>query len=176
MMDLHIEMSQADIVHVKGALHLSQKAVRAAARRVVQKTAKATQSESSRALSAELRVQQKLIRARLRLYRSGDALGQKVWLGLNAVAAARLGDPRRVAGGTQVGKHFFKNAFAIAKFGNGLYRRTGRERFPLELVKLDIEETGDVVMRQAAARADEHLMRILQQELRFELSKLSRRA
>jgi len=93
-------------------------------------------------------VQQKTIRARLRLYRNGDALGQKVWLGLNAVAVAHLGNPRRVAGGTQVGSHFFKDAFPIARYGNGVYRRTGRGRFPLELVKLDIAQTGDSVMRR----------------------------
>jgi len=168
MMNLQIALSQADIVNVKGALHLSQKAVRAAARRAVQKTARSTQSESSRALSK--------VRARLRLYRMDDGLGQKVWLGLNAVAAAWLGDPRRVAGGAQVGKHFFKNAFPIDKYGNGFYRRTGRARFPLELVKLDIEHTGDAVMNQAASRAEERLMRFLQQEMRYELSKLGKRA
>jgi len=175
MMNLHIALSQADIVNVTGALHLSQAAVRAAARRAVQKTARSTQAESSRALSSELRVQQKLIRARLRLYRTGDALTQKVWLGLNAVAAAHLGQPRRAAGGTQVGRHFFKDAFPIARYGNGVYRRVGKGRFPLELVKLDIQQTGDAVMNQAAARAEERLMRFLQQELRFELSKLNQK-
>jgi len=150
MMDLKIALSRADIVNVTGALHLSKSAVQAVARRAVRKTARSIQTESSRALSRELRVQQKLIRARLRLYRKGDALAQKVWLGLNAVAVAHLGEPRRVAGGTQVGRHFFKDAFPIARYCNGVYRRTGRERYPLELVKLDIEQTGDAVMRLAA--------------------------
>jgi len=176
MMDLKIALSRADIVNVTGALHLSKSAVQAAARRAVRKTARSIQTESSRALSRELRVQQKLIRARLRLYRKGDALAQKVWLGLNAVAVAHLGEPRRAAGGTQVGRHFFKDAFPIARYGNGVYRRTGRERYPLELVKLDIEQTGDAVMRLAATRAEEHLMRFLQQEVRYELSKLGKRS
>jgi len=175
MMNLQIALSQADIQNVTGALHLSKAAVRAAARRAVQKTARSTQTESRRALSAELRLQQKLIRARLRLYRTDDTLTQKVWLGLNAVAAARLGKPRRVAGGTQVGRYFFKDAFPIARYGNGVYRRTGRGRFPLELVKLDIEQTGNAVMNQAAARAEERLMRFLTQELRYELSKINQR-
>lgn len=172
MIDINASLSQADVERLVGMFGLSRDAVRRAARRAVAKAARWTQGQASRAMSAELRIQQRVLRARLRLYRRGEGLEQKVWLGLNAVAAARLGTPKRRAGGTQVGQHFFKDAFPIRRYGGGVYRRLGPDRFPLELAKLEIDEVGAAALREAAQRADERLMQIMQQELRYELSKV----
>lgn len=172
MIDIKAALSREDVTRVVGSMNLTEKAVRAAARRAILKTARWTQGQARRAVSAELKVQQKLIRARLRMYRRGEGLEQKVWLGLNAVAANRLGTPRRRGDGTQVGQHFFKGAFPIQKYGNGVYRRTSHARFPLELAKLEIDEVGEAAMREAAQRADDRLMQFMQQELRYELSKV----
>jgi len=173
MMDVQVALSQADILNVTGRLHLTPKAVRAAAMRAIRKSARSIQAESARKLSAELRLQQKLVRARLRLYRKGEGLQQKVWLGLNAMAAARLGAVRKVRGGTRAGRYFFKDAFPIDQYGGGLYRRTGKERFPLELVKLEIEEAGRAAVEQAAERGEERFLHFLRQEIRYELLKLT---
>lgn len=175
MIDLKAALSQSDLQRVLGTLNLSESAVRAASRRAVLKTARWAQTQARRSVSAELKIPQSLIRARLRLYRQGDGLEQKVWLGLNAIGAKSLGTPMRRTGGTQVGRHFFKDAFPIARFGNGVYRRTSRERFPLEMVKLDIDEIGAAAMRDTAQRTDERLMQFLQQELRYELTKIGMR-
>jgi len=174
MIDLKLALPESELLKVSGVLRLSKKAVYAAARRAVLKTARSAQTHVRSELSKELKVQQKLIRARLRLYRTDDALTQKIWLGLNAIAAARLGKARRMKGGTKVGNYFFKDAFPIARYGSGVYRRQGKERFPLELVKLDIDRTGDAVMRQSTDIVEERLMRFMQQELRYELIKLDR--
>jgi len=173
MMDLQIALSQADIQHVSGSLRLTPKMVRAAALRAIRKTARSTEVQTRRKLSSELRIAARLIRARLRLYRKNDALTQKVWLGLNAVAVARLGQVQRMPGGARIGRHFFKDGFAIAKYGGGVYRRTGRARFPLEMVKLEIEDAGHEAMEAAAQDAEKRLMQFLHQEMRYELSKLN---
>lgn len=172
MMQIQATVSKAEIDRLIGMLGLSREACQRAARRAVLKTAKWTQTQAARAMSAELRVQQRVIRARLRLYRRGTGMEQKVWLGLNALAASRLGTARRRPGGTQVGRHFFKDAFPIKRYGGGVYRRTGKDRFPLELARLEIDESGDAALRAAAQQADQRLLEILQQELRYEFSKV----
>lgn len=171
-MQVTAELSKADVDKLLGMFQISEEAARRAARRAVTKTARWTQGTAARAMSAELRVQQKVLRQRLRMYRKGEGLEQKVWMGLNALAARRLGVPRKVSGGTRVGQHFFPDAFPIRKYGGGVYRRVGPDRFPLELAKLEIDAAGDRAMRAAAAETDARFMHILQQELRYEFSKV----
>ncbi|MFA5632672.1 MAG: phage tail protein [Porticoccaceae bacterium] len=172
MMQIEAAVSRADVESLISMMGLSKEAAQRAARRAVAKTAKWTQSQAARAMSAELRVQQRILRARLRLYKRGDGMEQKIWLGLNAITANRLGTPRKKSGGTQVGRHFFKDAFPIKRYGGGVYRRKGRERFPLELARLGIDAIGALALREAAQRADDRLLEILQQELRYEFSKV----
>lgn len=172
MIDLKAALSQSDIERIFGALNLAEPAIRTASRRAVLKTARWVQAQTQTTISSELQIEKKLARTRLKLYRKGAGLEQKVWLGLNAIGAKRLGKQERVEGGTQVGQHFFKGAFPIPRFNNGVFRRTGRERFPLETAKLDIEEIGAAALRDIAQRTDERLMHYLQQELRYELTKI----
>lgn len=174
MIEISGEISRKDIERLTKAMGLTENAARTAAKRALLKTAKWTQTRATRALSSEIRIQQKLIRARLRLYRRENGMEQLVWLGLNAFAAKRLGTPRRRGGGTQVGAHFFEGAFPIKRYGGGVYRRTGRERFPLELAKLPIDEEGAAALRQAAQHADDRLLEVMQQEMQYELSKIMR--
>lgn len=174
MIEISGEISRKDVDNLIRTLGLTESAARAAAKRALLKTAKWTQTRATRALSSEMKLQQKLIRARLRLYRRQSGMEQLVWLGLNAFAAKRLGTPRRRGSGTQVGSHYFEGAFPIKRYGGGVYRRTGPQRFPLELAKLAIDEEGAVALRQAAEHADERLLQIMQQEMQYELSKIMR--
>lgn len=173
MIDLDLRIDQKELDRLLGMFQLSKEASRRAAQRAVQKTAKWCETNARRSVSKELRLAQKSIRGRLRLYRN-DALEQKVWLGLNALAARRLGIPRRSGKGTRVGRHYFEGAFPIKKYGGGVYRRTGSERFPLELAKLNIDETGLSAMRSAAQQAEARLLEMMRRELNYELIKLNR--
>lgn len=175
MINIHAELSSAEIEKLMGALQLSKEACRRAARRAVAKTAKWTQTQAARTISSQLRIQQKAFRGRLRLYRQGEGMEQKVWMGLNYLAARRLGVPKRTRGGTRVGRHFFEGAFPIQRYGGGVYRRTGKGRFPLEIAKLEIDQAGAAAMRAAADRAEDRLMEIFRQELLYEFSKVTKR-
>ncbi|CAM5288921.1 phage tail protein [Eoetvoesiella caeni] len=176
MIDLSMKIPPGELERLTGMFQLSKEACRRAARRAVRKTAKWTEGQAARSMSAQLRVQQKIIRQRLRTYMKGDGLDQKVWLGLNSLAARRLGVPKRRGSGTQVGRHFFDGAFAIQKYGGGVYRRTGQGRFPLELAKMEIDEAGAAALREAANKAEARLMEIMRQELRYEFSKVLKKA
>lgn len=173
MIDLDVRINPGELERVLGMFQLSKEGARRAAKRAVAKTAKWCETNASRSLSKELRVAQKTIRSRLRLYRRAD-LEQKVWMGLNALAARRFGVPRRSGTGTQVGRHFFEGAFPIKKFGGGMYRRTGRGRFPLELAKLEIDESGARALQNAARDAESRMLELMRQELNYELSKARR--
>ncbi|OYW89270.1 MAG: hypothetical protein B7Z23_12095 [Pseudomonadales bacterium 32-61-5] len=176
MIDMQVTLSQSDLDRMVRSLGLLPEALQRAARRAVRKTAKWTETTAARAMSADLKVQQKIIRARLRTYARGTGLEQKVWLGLNALAANRLGVPRRKGSGTQVGRHFLDGAFPIKRFGNGVYRRTGADRFPLELAKVEIDKAGERALRAAATHAEARLLELLRQEMNYELSKTLRSA
>lgn len=173
-MDVHV--GSGEIEKLLGMLHVSKEACRRASKRAVRKVAKWTQATAAKTMSAEMRLQQRIMRARLRMYMRGDGMEQKVWLGLNSLAARRLGVPKRQGTGTKVGAHFFDGAFPIWKFGGGVYRRTTSERFPLELAKLEIDEAGAKALQDASRRAEARLLEILRQELNYEFQKSMGRA
>lgn len=173
--DLNIALDPREIERLQGMLQLSKEACRRAAKRAVRKAAKWTEGQAARATSNELKLAQRVIRSRLRLYEKGDGLTQKIYLGLNALAAHRLGIPKRQGSGTRVGQHFFEGAFPIARYGGGVYRRQGADRFPLELVKLEISEVGARALRSAAIRAEDRLLTLMRQELNYEFERALQR-
>lgn len=172
MIDLEARVSAAELERLRAALNLSEEACRRAARRAVRKTAQWTMGATARSMSQTLRIEQKMIRARLRTYLRGEGLEQKVWLGLNRLVARRLGTPTRQGSGTRVGRHFFEGAFPIRRYGYGVYRRTTEDRFPLELAKLEIDQAGERALREAGRRAEQRLLQVMQQEMNYELQKL----
>ena len=97
----------------------------------------------------------------------------KVWLGLNAVEADRLGTPRQTRTGITAGRHQFKSAWTMRKRApNGsVYRRTGKARLPYERVKLDWAESGESAFRSVAELAEQRLLTILKQEVNYEIQK-----
>ena len=176
MLDLNIGLDPKALERVMQGFAVSESAARAAARRAVAKTARWTQTTASRQISKELRVAQRFMRSRLRTYVKGEGESRKVWLGLNSVAAQRLGTPRKTRDGVQIGRLQLPGAFVIRKFGGGVYQRTSARRFPLELVKVPIREEGGEAMRAAARNAESRMMVLLRQELNYEFQKVLGRA
>ena len=172
MIDLDVRVSPHELQRLLAVYNVTQPACKRAAQRAVNKCAKWVEGQARRAISHELRVAQKVIKGRLRLYIKGDALARKVWLGLNGVAAHKFARVRVNGRGVQVAGRQFDGAFVIRRFGGGVYRRTGQERFPLELIKIPIEDVGDRALRQAAQAAEERLMVLLRQELNYEFQKI----
>lgn len=165
VIDFRVEPLDSQIRELTGKFRLTRPAIERAVRRAVRKTSSDVQRAARRELSAEWRAPRKLIAARLRAY-SKNGLRRKVWLGLDALAARRLGALQKVRGGVRAGQHFFEGAF-ISKRG-GVYHRIGRN---IEAAKLDVEEHGERVMRETAQDAEEKFMKYLEHELRHELGK-----
>jgi hypothetical protein len=109
----------------------------------LRKMANWLRAQSIKGLSKELRVQQKILRGRLktfRLARRGAEQGMKVWYGLDPISYARLGTPRQTGAGVRVAGHFVEGAF-VARQKNGalaVFKRKGRGRMPLVKQYLEI--------------------------------------
>lgn len=146
-------------------------------RRTLRKTANWVKSQTAKAVSKEAKIPQKVLRSRLYFFLRSRDTG-KVWLGLNAIEANRLGRPRQTRKGVTVGRHRFDGAWMMKNVApdGPVYRRTGKDRLPYEQVKYDWEGVGEAAFREAAAKAEERLMVVLRQEVNYEIQKAIGRA
>lgn len=174
-------------------------------RRTLRKTANWVKSQTAKAVSKETRIPQKLLRQRLYFFLRSRDTG-KVWLGLNALEADRLGKPRQTRAGVTVGQHRFQSAWIYrSRYSDGgaqrtikikrssgavetksynssdantgkVFQRVGKARTPYQRVKFDWSGSGEAAFRDAAARAEERLLVVLRQEVNYEIQKAIGRA
>lgn len=151
---------------------LTPSAMKNAWRRTLRKTNVWIKGQVAKAVSKDSKIPQKVLRGRIYFFLKSYDTG-KVWLGLNAVEAERLGNPRQTRTGITAGRHRFKSAWTMRKRApNGsVYRRSGKERLPYERVKLDWAESGESAFRAVAVLAEQRLLTILKQEVNYEIQK-----
>lgn len=177
---------------------LTPSAMQNAWRRALRKTSVWIKGQTAKAVSKGTKIPQKMLRRRVYFFLKSYDTG-KVWLGLNAVEAESLGNPRQTKSGVTAGHHRFKSAWIYnSRFAgkekairirhrdgsvetrnykgsdrnNGLVmRRVGKERLPYERVKYDWSDSGEPAFRAVAALAEQRLLTILKQEVNYELQK-----
>lgn len=174
------------------------KAAAAAQRRAINKTIRWLRTHIARTVGKQERIAIGAIRQRLRAYpvTGGDMRG-KLWFGINATEASRVGRARQTGAGVSVAGRRYQGAFYKKVYGSNadIWIRTsskhfnttdypdaaqgGRRsgfaeendnRFPLAKAKVSLEQVRphfDAWVK----RADERLLEILTQELNFELQK-----
>ncbi|RMO08993.1 Phage-like protein [Pseudomonas cichorii] len=196
-----LQPSAKDLEAFKGMAALLPKAAAAAQRRAINKTLRWLRTHIARAVSKQERIAVTAVRQRLRAYPvSGSAMRGKLWFGLDAISASRIGRARQTRTGVSVAgrryagafyktvyggspeiwirtasKHFDADDYADAKMGR---RRTGfihenGNRFPLAKAKVSLDEARPH-FNSWIKKADERLAEILKQELNFELQKFLR--
>ncbi len=109
----------------------------------LRKMASWVRTQSTRGLSKELAVQQKIIRRRLKtakLKRTGSGASVIVWHGLNPIPLIYLKARETRAGVKASGGRFVAGSFiARAKSGNlQVFKRRGRKRLPIDKQTADI--------------------------------------
>ena len=169
---------ELDIKQVLDLMYgLPPAAMQNAWRRTLRKTANWVKSQTAKAVSKETRIPQKLLRQRLYFFLRSRDTG-KVWLGLNAIEANRLGKTRQTRKGVTAGRFRFDGAWLMKKIApdGPVYRRTGEGRLPYEQVKYDWSGSGEAAFRDAAGRAEERLLVVLRQEVNYEIQKAIGRA
>jgi hypothetical protein len=198
---ISLQTSAADLKAFQGFAALVPKAAAAAQRRAINKTLRWLATQIARAVGRQERIAVAAVRQRLRAYPvSGGANSGKLWFGLNAIEASRIGRPRQSRSGVSVAGRRFQGAFFKKVYGNSadVWIRTASKhfdasdypdsdvsgvggassgwiaehgsRFPLAKAKVSLEQARPH-FESWIRKADEQLLHVLQQELNFELQK-----
>lgn len=197
---ISLKTSAADLKAFQDFAALVPKAAAAAQRRAINKTLRWLATHIARAVGRQERIAVAAVRQRLRAYPvSGGATSGKLWFGLNAMEASRIGRPRQSRSGVSVAGRRFQGAFFKKVYGNSadVWIRTASKhfnasdypdsdvsaggvssgwiaehgsRFPLAKVKVSLEQARPH-FESWIRKADEHLVHVLQQELNFEVQK-----
>jgi hypothetical protein len=198
---ISLQTSAADLKAFQDFAALVPKAAAAAQRRAINKTLRWLATHIARAVGRQERIAVAAVRQRLRAYPvSGGANSGKLWFGLNAMEASRIGRPRQSRSGVSVAGRRFQGAFFKKVYGNNadVWIRTASKhfdasdypdsdvsgaggassgwiaehgsRFPLAKAKVSLEQARPH-FESWIRKADEHLAHVLQQELNFELQK-----
>jgi hypothetical protein len=151
---------------------LSPSSMQAAWRRTLRKTNVWIKGQVAKAASKETKIPQKVLRNRVYFFLKSYDTG-KVWLGLNAVEAERLGNPRQTRSGVTAGRFRFQSAWVMKRAApdGPVYRRVGKARLPYERVKYDWADAGEAAFRNIAVLAEQRLLTILEQEVNYEIQK-----
>ncbi len=198
---ISLQTSAADLKAFQDFAAMVPKAAAAAQRRAINKTLRWLATQIARAVGRQERIAVAAVRQRLRAYPvSGGANSGKLWFGLNAMEASRIGRPRQSRTGVSVAGRRFQGAFFKKVYGNSadVWIRTGSKhfraddypdsdvsravgassgwiaerdnRFPLAKAKVSLEQARPH-FESWVRKADEHLVHVLQQELNFEVQK-----
>lgn len=195
---LTITPSAVNVQALKEFGDMVPEAAAAAQRRAINKTIRWLRTHIARAVGKQERIAIGAVRQRLRAYpvTGGDMRG-KLWFGINAIEASRVGRARQTGAGVSVAGRRYQGAFYKKVYGSNadIWIRTsskhfnttdysdaaqgGRRsgfveesdnRFPLAKAKVSLQQVRphfDAWVK----RADERLLEILTQELNFELQK-----
>lgn len=198
---ISLQTSAADLKAFQDFAAVLPKAAANAQRRAINKTLRWLATQIARAVGRQERIAVAAVRQRLRAYPvSGGANSGKLWFGLNAMEASRIGRPRQSRSGVSVAGRRFQGAFFKKVYGNSadVWIRTGSKhfraddypdsdvsravgassgwiaehdnRFPLVKAKVSLEQARPH-FESWVRKADEHLVHVLQQELNFEVQK-----
>ncbi|WP_252090438.1 hypothetical protein [Pseudomonas sp. MWU13-3659] len=183
---------------------LLPKAILAAERRAINKTLRWLRTHIARAVGRQERIGIAAVRQRLRAYTAGSNGQGKLWFGLNPIEASRAGRVREARSGVSVAGRRYQGAFFRQVYGNkpDIWIRTASKhfnasdypdseiakaggassgwiaendsRFPLAKAKISLEEVRPH-FESWTSKAHQRLLVVMEQELNFELHKLSRR-
>jgi len=132
-------------------------------------------SKSVKGLSANLQIQQKVMRRRLRAFRlSRHPNGGQitVWYGLDPIALIYLGARQTKGGVSAMGGRFVQSAF-IANGRNGnrqVFKRQGKKRLPIDKQKAEIEDKANTYIEDQLLGTEEFEARfftIFERELKW---------
>lgn len=198
---ISLQTSAADLKAFQDFAAVVPKAAANAQRRAINKTLRWLSTQIARAVGRQERIAVAAVRQRLRAYPvSGGANSGKLWFGLNAVEASRIGNPRQGKSAVSVAGRRYQGAFYKKVYGNSadIWIRTASKhfdaddypdstvsarggassgwiaehdsRFPLAKAKVSLEQARPH-FESWVRKADEQLVHVLQQELNFELQK-----
>jgi len=167
---LLIEVNTADLEPFFASL--SPKKIELATRRAAVRTRDWLMTNLRRELAAGANIPQRALKTRFRKGKNEPGSSRAtMWIGLNPVAARRIGKGISTPRGVQVGRHAFDRAFitTMRKSGySGIFVRHGRKRLPIVEVTLDIDDD----MAALIAKYEVAATRMFSQRLEHEVNYL----
>lgn len=175
-LDLRIDHEEySEALNIFGAR--SRRMVEAAVRRATRKAKTSVSARIAKILrEKDINIGQYVRRYRIRFYFRDEGMSIKTFVGLNPIAVHKLGGAVQTLTGVRVGKMNFPGAFIIRRFGGGVYRRVGPDRFPLTIEKAQVNITPHEIEEQIVDYARYRFETILKQEINYEFQKAIGRA
>lgn len=137
-------------------------------------------TRSAKGLSAELKIQQKVIRRRLKQFRvqaRSNGASLRVWYGLDPVALIYLKAKQNASGVTADGGRDVKGAFISKGRGGNLqvFKRRGKARLPIDKQSALVDiQARDFLEKQlvSAAEFEAQFFRFFEHELKWRMQTL----
>lgn len=166
----YLTLDDSQLGDIARALAGTEKEVEVALKRALNRTAQWLQTRARRALMKGLNLPANVIRARLRYaYYSATAKRVRVWIGLNPVSVIRLNPKKSAKGVTARGEKYDGGFITTGRSGNRhVYKRLGKERFPIMSVYKDISEGKELLENQVFEGWEQFLLERFEHELKWQ--------
>lgn len=178
-MPLHVEIDRRQIESLVDAFGATEAQIQAAMRSSYGKMGRWLRTQSVRGLSSKLKIQQKILRGRVRTYRmqggvGGTGEGAKVWYGLRDIPFIRLSPRENAKGVVTAGGRFEEGAFIARLNGHPqVLKRMRESRVPLQVVFAEIQDESIVYIEDnliGTAAFDVQFFTFLERELKWRTS------
>lgn len=185
---MRFDIDTAGVIRLADAFGANIKQMRRAETRALNKTLRWGIKNIAKELGKEIKIPAKLIKQRIRGFKATRRKARaRIYAGLNAIKAKRLGKVRQLKKGVRAGRHTFKGAFitATSNAHTGIFERTGEKkramksgsyagtnvkREPIREVELDINtQSVTAIIDKWFGRIQEQFFVILKGELRHEV-------
>ena len=173
---LSVDIDGDSIAALANTFGASQAQVEAAMRSTYAKMGRWLRTRAMRGLSSKLRIQQKILRGRVKTFRlqggiTAGGAGAKVWFGLRPISLMRLNARPHGKGVRADGGRYIEGAFIINLRGRPqVVKRVGAARLPLETVNAEIAEPSTVYIEDeliGTAEFDFQFFKFLEHELKW---------
>jgi hypothetical protein len=165
---------ESQIEKIVGSINALPKQVAQAATFALNRTAEWMKGQVSKEISAEKRLKLKLIRDRISISRANKKNLQSLLnCNFRGIYARDLGSMRQTSEGAKAGGQLFPGAFvATLRKGAkaGIYRRKGKERFPVKSVTIPIF---DEAMKIVEELVSDEARSVFEKRFRHEISRLT---
>lgn len=168
---IEIDVDQSQIADVIQGLDATKKDIARAHNRALQRAVVKLKTMALKHLSRELQVTQKILKTKVRQFKSGGRRGtlpsQKLWFGLNPVMLGSL-SPKKSGKGVRAGKHKVANGFIQR---GQVFSRVGQSKYPIKIHKLEVEEEAlGFIESTIIPEFEDEYLRVFERELTFRVT------
>lgn len=174
-MEIQLRIDDAEIVRM---IEAGEPAYRAGGASALNKASQRIWTQARRQLSAELGVAQKHLQRKAKIrratFRELRTTLSVYTRPLNPITTVGATDVRRKGGGVRGGRYWWKGAFIAPGKGARLvaFKRRGRERLPLDAMKIPWQDKADRTISQLAnEQAQELVEKLLPHEIEWRLQR-----